>query len=124
MAPIKSLFFITSLTKLLPTSHALSVPPPTSKTQPLQVWDGVLPDANLRQTLHDFASRNGLGHACFSRPLTNREQRNPIELVLDAVLNEIESGYGREEEVKPHFVEYWSRQEWRHIGMLCTVLVV
>ena len=81
----------------------------------MQVWDDVLPRTKQRQVLHEFASQNGLGHACFSRPLKNREDRNVIELALDAILTEIESG-DVDLQRRPHYVEYWSRQEWRHIG--------
>jgi len=87
---------------------------------PLQVWDNVIPHAHQRQLLHDFASKNGLGHACFSRPMKNREERNIIELALDAILTEIESE-GSVDGSKPHYVEYWSRQEWRHIGKFDSV---
>lgn len=98
-----SLFSFPSI--FLPAAHALS----------LQVWDDVLPNAKQRQTLHEFASLNGLGHSCFSRPVKNVQERNVIELALDAILTEIESLDGSVQ-MKPHYVEYWSRQEWRHIG--------
>lgn len=110
MVAVQPLLLAVVLISLLDPTNALSLHP--SQTSPLKAWDNVLPDANQRQALHEFASQNGLGHACFSRPLKSREGRNPIELALDGILSEIDG----DTEVKPHFVEYWSRQEWRHIG--------
>lgn len=66
------------------------------------VWDNVL-GSQIRQDLHQLAAEVGLGHRVFRRSQTS----NLIERTLDAVLKEI--GDGEE------FVEYWSRQEWRHI---------
>ncbi|KAL3790929.1 hypothetical protein HJC23_004911 [Cyclotella cryptica] len=112
--------------KLLRVTLALSNPIQLKPTaaQALQVWDDVLPRKDQRQTLHDFASKTGLGHSCFSRPLQNRVGRNVIELTLDAILTEIERSTIKDAvnseqnttKVKRQYVEYWSRQEWRHIG--------
>ena len=79
----------------------------------LQVWDGVI-GAEQRRALHGYASKVGLEHKCFSRPLQNSNGNNIIERTLDAILTEIESNSGNKQE-KKQYVEYWTRQEWRHI---------
>jgi hypothetical protein len=110
---------IAVLLKILAAALALSNP--HQRTPSLQVWDNVLlPRSSQRQTLHEYASKSGLGHSCFSRPL--KGERNEIELALDAILKEIESDVGAIIGTKEQYVEYWSRQEWRHIGeIICAM---
>ena len=87
------------------------------------VWDNVLDSIDHRKALHEYASKSGLGHKCFSRPLTNHQDRNVIERTLDAILAQMEENDGickgndGDSVVdKPRqYVEYWTRQEWRHI---------
>jgi hypothetical protein len=112
----KLLYSVALVINLLSIAWSLSTSNQGEPKTALQVWDDVLPHANQRRTLHKFASQNGLGHACFSRPMKTKEGRNVIELALDAILSEIERAEADSEQTKPHYVEYWSRQEWRHIG--------
>ena len=79
----------------------------------LSVWDSVI-GAEQQRALHGYASKVGLEHKCFSRPLQNSDGNNIIERTLDAILTEIESNSGNKQE-KKQYVEYWTRQEWRHI---------
>ena len=80
----------------------------------LTVWDGVI-GADQRMALHRYASNVGLEHKCFSRPLDrNGGNNNIIERTLDAILKEIESN-DKQNEGRKQYVEYWTRQEWRHI---------
>ena len=76
----------------------------------VKVWDNVLPDDGLREDLHAYASNLGSDHQCFTRPLSKTHRHNEIELTLDAILTEIEGGVAGK-----NVVEYWTRQEWRHI---------
>eukprot|EP00956_Cyclotella_meneghiniana_P016441 scaffold25970_cov73-Cyclotella_meneghiniana.AAC.5 len=101
-------FLLSGLTTGLALSNRNVVRPKTAP--PLQVWDDVLPHADQRRVLHELAAENGLGHACFSRPIKNREDRNAIELALDAILTEIENADGSYDSgnvSKKHYVEYW-----------------
>jgi hypothetical protein len=61
------------------------------------------PDA--RNSLHQAASKAGLGHKTFSRPLTGKS--GMLEQALDSIL----TGLGDDSK----YVEYWTRQEWRSI---------
>lgn len=80
----------------------------------LSVWDGVI-GAEQRIALHSYASKAGTEHKCFSRPLAqNSGGNNIIERTLDAILTEIESNSNIHEKHQ-QYVEYWTRQEWRHI---------
>lgn len=84
----------------------------------VKVWDDVLATAKQRAELHTYASKSGLEHKCFSRPLDgDNNNSNIIERTLDAILTEIEGGMddGGSGANKKHYVEYWTRQEWRHI---------
>jgi hypothetical protein len=56
------------------------------------------------KVLHDVASASGLGHSIFHR----HDPHTVIEQALDAILDEMN-------ESKDCHVEYWTRQEWRHI---------
>lgn len=79
----------------------------------VQVWDNVLPDDGLREDLHEYASTMGTDHQCFTFPLSSSNgvhRHNVIEQTLDAILSEIESS-----DIGGGIVEYWTRQEWRHI---------
>jgi len=100
----------------LPTSSCKVNTPHTSHV--VQVWDNVLESNDYRNELHHYAAESGLGHKCFSYPIQNRDGKNIIELTLNAILTQMEE---REENkngrraAKQYFVEYWTRQEWRHI---------
>lgn len=79
----------------------------------VQVWDNVLPDDGLREDLHEYASSLGTDHQCFTFPLSSSNgvhRHNVIEQTLDAIVREIKSG-----DIGGCIVEYWTRQEWRHI---------
>ncbi len=69
--------------------------------------------------LHVAASKSGLGHKVFSRPIENPEESPIIELALDAILTEMEqestTSSSTRTEVPKQYVEYWTRQEFRHI---------
>ena len=76
---------------LFPFANCLSV----------SVWDGVI-GAEQQRALHGYASKVGLEHKCFSRPLAqNSDGNNIIERTLDAILTEIESNSGNKQEKKP-----------------------
>jgi hypothetical protein len=82
---------------------ALSIVP--SNHPKVAIWDNVVPEP-ARKALHEAAKATGLGHRAFRRPLM--ANANLVERTLDVILTEMgdfASGY----------VEYWSRQEWRHI---------
>ena len=80
----------------------------------LSVWDGVI-GSEQRMALHRYASNAGLEHKSFTRPLAqNKEGINIIERTLDAILTEIESKENNSQG-KKQYVEYWTRQEFRHI---------
>ena len=66
------------------------------------VHDGVFSPAACA-VLHTAACSRGLGHALFERS----QPRSLIEAALDSFLEEVDDS-------EP-FVEYWSRQEWKHI---------
>jgi len=75
------------------------------------VFDNVLPEQSC-DLLHNDATKVGLGHKAFTRPLINPNERSNIERVLDKILTEIgDVPAGNDEQ----YVEYWTRQEWRHI---------
>lgn len=102
---------------LVSASAALSVLPTASRTKlsssaEVRVWDNVLPNEGQRAALHEYSSKLGLGHRCFSRPLSEAHRNNVIERTLDAILAEMEEGI---EGSGRMVVEYWTRQEWRHI---------
>ena len=94
-----------------------------SNKNPVQIWDNTLPTETLA-FLHEQASQRGLGHNIFKRSQTksainNKSKKSesiayldnlsltPIEQVLDELLNQLN-------DTSP-IVEYWSRQEWKHI---------
>ena len=77
--------------------------------------------------LHQHAKKLGLEHKCFARytSLTNTDNkdnniniqnnRNIIERTLDRILTEIDNNNGSSDGRQKQYVEYWTRQEWRHI---------
>jgi len=77
----------------------------------ISVYDNVLPKP-ARDILHSAASKSGLGHKVFKRPLVNPSDSPIIERALDSILSEL--GDVADENNK-QYVEYWTRQEWRHI---------
>lgn len=78
----------------------------------VQVFDNVL-NQNSCELLHKLASRSGLGHRSFTRPFAVKDRaRLVIEHALDKILTEMGDVVNDGEE---QYVEYWTRQEWRHI---------
>jgi hypothetical protein len=69
----------------------------------ISVFDGVFSSAAC-SALHGHASARGLGHALFPRG----EPLSPLEVAMDSFLDELG------EELSGS-VEYWSRQEWKHL---------
>ena len=69
--------------------------------------------------LHKYASKSGLEHKCFTRrPFDGNNNNNIIERTLDAILTQIDSSSNSNNNdgtTKKQYVEYWTRQEWRHI---------
>lgn len=68
----------------------------------MHVNDGVF-STTACALLHTAAMSRGLGHALFARS----EARSPIEAAIDSYLDELCDD--------SPWVEYWSRQEWKHI---------
>jgi hypothetical protein len=73
------------------------------KVENLQVFDNVLNQLS-RQVLHRVASDGGLSHKLLSRV---SQPKSPLEHALVSILDELN-------DASP-YVEYWCRQEWRHI---------
>jgi len=112
-----------------PTTVSSSTSSTSSKT--ISIWDNVLSTEEQRATLHAYASQSGLEHKCFSRPLADTDNdttaddttvdadgsgnhitNNIIERTLDAILTQLDNDATKS---KKQYVEYWTRQEWRHI---------
>jgi len=76
----------------------------------IRVWDNTLPSETL-SILHKQAAQRGLGHHIFKRAKNRNDQdsglNSPIEQALDDLLTQLN-------DTSP-IVEYWSRQEWKHI---------
>ena len=71
--------------------------------KPPVVYDNVF-NARALGLCHDAAVAGGLGHACFAADAP----KAPIEHALSSFLSELgDAEYGH--------VEYWARQEWKHI---------
>jgi hypothetical protein len=77
----------------------------------VSVFDNVLPTES-QDILHKAASKSGLGHKAFTRPLQNDAHSSVIERALDTILTELGDVADRSNQ---QYVEYWSRQEFRHI---------
>ena len=79
------------------------------------VFDQVL-SPEVASVLHESARSTGLGHRAFARPLRPDGAYGAIERSLDSILTELDgpapdpADGGRRQ-----YVEYWARQEWRHI---------
>jgi len=86
------------------TANNLATPTLSTHQEKVSVWDNVLTEP-ARNALHRVAKASGLGHHVFQRSIG---ASNLIEQTLDAILTEIG-------DPTRQFVEYWSRQEWRHI---------
>ncbi len=91
----------------------------SSPAQQVKVWDNV---GHSLAALQEFAATSGLGHKYFTRPLLSNNDdskyNNIIERTIDAILTEIERSAGNNDAADSTnrcFVEYWTRQEWRHI---------
>jgi len=77
--------------------------------------------------LHQYAKKLGLEHKCFTRYTSHtnidsddntdvHNNRNIIEQTLDVILTEIDNNNdGNSSDGQKQYVEYWTRQEWRHI---------
>lgn len=107
--------------------QALQIPT-TSKSairnhqEVVTVWDNVVP-SNILSELHKEASKSGLGHKAFTRQgmstsdnksnYHHDKNRPLIEVILDKILTEL--GDNSNSSNSTQFVEYWTRQEWRHI---------
>ena len=79
----------------------------------VQVWNDVVNDETCN-ALHETACQIGLGHRVFSRNMNDKDggdggdgPTNTIEKAIDDILSELED--------TSNYVEYWTRQEWRHI---------
>ena len=68
-----------------------------------RVFDGVL-DAEACDAVHNFATRDGLGHMLYHRDVG---PSTPLEAALEAALTALADD--------APFVEYWWRDEWKHI---------
>ena len=68
----------------------------------VQIFDGAF-SAGTCELLHASASARGLGHALFARD----QPRSRLEFALSSFLDELRDD--------APYVEYWSRQEWKHI---------
>lgn len=75
----------------------------------INVHDNVLSKVSC-DILHREASKVGLGHKSFTRPIVNKD--SVIERALDDILTELGDCVNGED---VQYVEYWTRQEWRHI---------
>lgn len=69
----------------------------------VEVFDGVFSSATCA-ALHEHASSRGLGHALYSR---SSGPSTPLEHAFESFLSELGDPSAN--------VEYWSRQEWKHI---------
>ena len=67
------------------------------------MWDNVFTGGSMG-ALHSAAAACGLGHTLYDR---NLSPRTPLESALGSVLSELGDD--------APLVEYWSRQEWKHI---------
>jgi len=96
---------------------ALSSTPIPSKLQNSQpevvVFDNVLPKEGCDE-LHQIASKIGLGHRVFARPVKDTAARSNLELTIHNILSELGDEPTRSDNDQ-QYVEYWTRQEWRHI---------
>lgn len=107
-----SLSIKSSKSNLLVKSLSAATTTSSSSSSPVTVYDNVLPKESC-DILHEIASKSGLGHKAFSRPLSsspslqNLDSPTMIETTLDAILTALGDD--------STFVEYWTRQEWRHI---------
>lgn len=76
-------------------------------TTSVQVWDDTVP-ADTLATLHRCCTQRGLGHNVLLRRTEDRKgDHNEVERAVDALLTALDDD--------APVVEYWSRQDWRHI---------
>lgn len=99
---------------LVPNDTFVGVEALVSSNDIIRVYDNVLPEKSC-QVLHEAASKSGLGHKVFQRPLSSKQQNNIpiIERAIDSILTEM--GDTVDSDDGNQYVEYWTRQEWRHI---------
>lgn len=86
---------------LVASAPSLSSALSSSSAAPVQVWDNVLTST---AALHEAATISGLGHRVMDR---SNKPRSLVECALDSIMREVKD--------ETRFVEYWARQEWRHI---------
>jgi hypothetical protein len=75
-------------------------------TESFQIFDNVVTEEK-RKVLHNIASENGLSHNLLHRTMAMTLSSSPLENALMEILNELND--------PSPYVEYWCRQEWRHI---------
>lgn len=143
LPPLLSLSATAAAALSIPTGSTRTTKLSSSSVH-VKVWDNVLVGApqqdegcpptgssSARQQQHllrvqEYAAKSGLGHRCFTRPFSNindvssnsssnKYNGNVIERTIDAILTEMESAGSPVPESKHQYVEYWTRQEWRHI---------
>ena len=85
-----------------------SIPPSAATSNNVRVFDNAIP-TETRAILHQEASASGLGHKVFSRDniASTAIATTPLEQTLHQLLLQLS-------DTSP-YVEYWCRQEWRHI---------
>jgi hypothetical protein len=71
-----------------------------------QVWNNVLKGDTSCATLHQVASQSGLSHQLIDRSSADNF-KSPLESALDGILTQLDDD--------SPFIEYWCRQDWRHI---------
>ena len=129
MMTLLGLFIIVSMmmTMLTTTMDALSTTTTTSTSssscsttssssiikedEVVKVYDNVLPK-NSCQLLHEAASKIGLEHKVFKLGREKTRGGSVIERALEEILRQLDDGSDTDKE---QYVEYWTRQEWRHI---------
>ena len=110
--PMQTMLF-SILVAILLCGHARCLTtsqPRSAATTDTVVYDHVLPSVSSG-VLHEAASSVGLNHKAFTRPIQEPASRPIIEQTLDRILTEM----GDIPRGKKQYVEYWTRQEWRHI---------
>mmetsp|Transcript_41841 Transcript_41841/g.100430 ORF Transcript_41841/g.100430 Transcript_41841/m.100430 type:complete len:363 (+) Transcript_41841:2-1090(+) len=105
-----------STTKKTTAAAAVETTETSAPNVVVQVWNDVINDETCN-SLHEAACQIGLGHRVFSRNMNDDNDNNDdgggggptnnIENIIDDILSELDD--------KSNFVEYWTRQEWRHI---------
>lgn len=87
------------------STQALSPAAPSSSAK-IQVWDNVI-DTSIANALHQVASTKGLGHTLMHRGQQRRPPASLLEDAMEQILQALND--------TSTYVEYWARQECRHI---------